>query len=417
MKTWVLVFALVSQFVWAGKTVELRTSLWPPYQVMLQGELSGVSMQAVTCIFSALQEPFHVEVMPWGRAISDLNSRHADGLFTSIYSEELSRNAVMSSPFALEKWYIYSQGDINTSGEGFPLNTRFAAVRSSSQYQWLRGKGYRNIEEVNEGEQLLRLLAAGRIDAFIADERYYEELIKDAKSSNKVSIPEFNRRFLRYTPLGVYFSNGFLAGRPKFIADFNNHIRECTGEPVSLNSAEEVVIRSIFERRIEPLLTNKAVLSALRQQNRLNATMDQSMRMKLDQTWRREKAGVDQPFIDEVLSRPVSLIFQAVQETSDRLFTEIFLVDRFGLNVAQSVVTTDYDQGDEVAYQAVITAAPVTVFVDAIQFDASAMKFHVQVSAAIRDVGGEKIGMLTVGINVEEALRQEGKARSPMPTH
>lgn len=417
MKIWTLVFVLVTQLAWAEKTVELRTSLWPPYQVMLQGELSGVSMKAVTCIFSGLQEPFHVEVMPWGRAISDLNSRHADGLFTSIYSEELSTNAVMSSPFALEKWYIYSQADINTLGEGFPLNTRFAAVRSSSQYQWLRGKGYSNIEEVNEGEQLLRLLSAGRIDAFIADERYYEELIKDAKSSNKVSIPEFNRRFLRYTPLGVYFSNGFLAGRPKFMADFNSHITECAGEPVSLNSAEEAVIHRIFERRIEPLLTNKIVLRALRKQNRLNATMDQATRIKLDQTWRLEKAGFDQPFIDEVLTRPLSLIFQAVQDTSDRLFTEIFLVDRLGLNVAQSVVTTDYDQGDEEAYQEVMTKTPATVFIDAIQFDASAMKFHVQVSAAIQDANGEKIGMLTVGINVEEALRQKSEAQAPYPTH
>ena len=85
-----------TQVAWAGKPVELRTSLWPPYQVMLKGELSGVAMTAVKCIFEGLDEGVNVKVVPWGRAISDLKSRQADGLFTSIYSEDLNANAVMS---------------------------------------------------------------------------------------------------------------------------------------------------------------------------------------------------------------------------------------------------------------------------------------------------------------------------------
>lgn len=405
MKIWTLVFVLVSQLAWAGKPVELRTSLWPPYQVMLQGELSGVSMQAVTCIFFGLQERFHVEVMPWGRAIDDLNSRQADGLFTSIYSEELNSNAIMSSPFALEKWYVYSQGGL-TSAEGFSLNTRFAAVRSSSQYQWLRSKGFKNIEEVNEGNQLLLLLAAHRIDAFIADERYYDELVKEHNNSFVGSIPEFHRYFLRYTPLGVYFSNTFLADYPKFMGQFNSQINECSGDPVSLNVFEEKIIRRIFERHFRPLLSNKEVLRALKHQNRMNAGLDFSMKRKLDDTWRRERIGENQPFIDDVLARPVSTILKATQDTSDGLFTEIFLVDRYGLNAAQSIVTTDYDQSDEQAYSETVAKVSRLLFIGAIQFDASAMKFHVQVSVAIEDDTDTQIGMLTVGINVEEALRK-----------
>lgn len=406
MRILIFMCLLLSQAVLAEKQVELRTSLWPPYQVMFQGELSGVSINAMKCIFNELEEELIVEVMPWGRAISDMNSLQTDGLFTSIYSKELSANAVMSSPFALEKWYVYFQGGLSDSVDGLSLNTRFAAVRSSSQYQWLRSKGFKNIEEVNEGNQLLLLLAAHRIDAFIADERYYDELVKERKSSFKGVVPAFNRHFLRYTPLGVYFSNTFLAESPKFMGQFNSQINECSGDPVALNDFEKNIIRRIFERRLRPLLSNKEVLRALKQQNRMNAGLDFSMKMKLDETWRRERGGKDQPFIDDILARPVSIIFKAIQDTSDGLFTEIFLVDRYGLNAAQSIVTTDYDQSDEEAYSATVAKASRLLFIDAIQFDASAMKYHVQVSAAIEDDTDTQIGMLTVGINVEEALRQ-----------
>ena len=398
-------FAFI-QVAWAGKPVELRTSLWPPYQVMLKGELSGVAMTAVKCIFEGLDEGVNVKVMPWGRAISDMKSRQADGLFTSIYSEELSSNAVMSSPFALEKWYVYSMGNVGSLAEGLPLDTRFAAVRSSSQFQWLRSNGFNNIEEVNEGGQLLLLLASGRIDAFIADDRYYNELEKVHYAAFRGSLPTFNRRFLRYTPLGVYFTNEFVDEYPSFMEKFNNQITECAGTPITLSALEEKTIRRIFERRLRPLLSNREVFRALTQQNRMSAGLAPSVKNKLDETWRRERAGEDQPFIDDLLARQVSVMFKAIQDTSDGLFTEIFLVDRYGLNTAQSVVTTDYDQSDEQAYAETIAKTSEQLFISAIQFDASSMKFHVQVSVAIKGEADRYVGMLTVGIDVEEALRQ-----------
>jgi hypothetical protein len=138
----------------------------------------------------------------------------------------------------------------------------------------------------------------------------------------------------------------------------------------------------------------------------MSAGLAPSVKNKLDETWRRERAGEDQPFIDDLLARQVSVMFKAIQDTSDGLFTEIFLVDRYGLNTAQSVVTTDYDQSDEQAYAETIAKTSERLFISDIQFDASSMKFHVQVSVAIKGEVDRYVGMLTVGIDVEEALRQ-----------
>jgi hypothetical protein len=204
----------------------------------------------------------------------------------------------------------------------------------------------------------------------------------------------------------VYFTNEFVDEYPSFMEKFNNQITECAGTPITLSALEEKTIRRIFERRLRPLLSNREVFRALTQQNRMSAGLAQSVKNKLDETWRRERAGEDQPFIDDLLARQVSVMFKAIQDTSDGLFTEIFLVDRYGLNTAQSVVTTDYDQSDEQAYAETIAKTSEQLFISAIQFDASSMKFHVQVSVAIKGEADRYVGMLTVGIDVEEALRQ-----------
>ena len=402
LKKWCLAIGLLLTF--HASAVELRTTIWPPYQVMLRGELSGVSMSTVRCVFSDMGEPYSVSVMPWGRAIADLKNGEADGLFSSLPTKELADSAVMSAPFALEKWYWYFAPGIDSSIDGFPRGLRTGAVRASNQERWLEKNGMPVTETVNEGKQLLRLVAAGRLDAFVADERYFKELLNEVDASELERLSRLQRRFIRYMPLGVYFGKHFLAEHPDFMSEFNALIGKCADSSINLSGIEREQVEAIFDERIRPLLKHSRIVTALDAQSRVNETVTDEDIARRDRQWRAEVGQAVQPMISGELGRDISAFLQVVQEASKGLFTEIYLVDRSGLNAGQSAVTTDYYQGDEAPFQQTLGAAVSDLYIGPIEYDASSGYFQVKVSSVVMNPDGKLVGMITVGVDVEKAL-------------
>ncbi|MED5439895.1 MAG: transporter substrate-binding domain-containing protein [Pseudomonadota bacterium] len=378
--------------------VKLRTTIWPPYQMMLQGELSGESTETLRCIFRDINESFSVQVMPWQRAIQDIKHSVADGIFTSGPSPELDKVATMSAPFALEKWYWYHARPIDLKD---PKSLRIGAVRSSNQATWLDSEGIPVTELVNEGMQLVRLVQAGRIDTFIADSRYFEELVSEASDFNSY----LDKTFVRYMPLGVYFANQFLEQHPEFIGRFNKQISDCAGETIALNDMERENLLSVVTKRIRTIIDDNKLLAALDDSNQMQRALAADVIDALDVQWRHEVSAAEQPLISEIISRPTSAYLRSVKELSNGLITEAILVGSAGLNAAQSDITTDYYQADEAAWKALISNPSSEYHIDGIRYDGSSRKFQVKVSWTIEDSRGERKGILILGIDVEEALR------------
>lgn len=382
--------------------VKLRTTIWPPYQMMLQGELSGESTETLRCIFRDINESFSVQVMPWQRAIQDMKHSVADGIFTSGPSPELDAVATMSAPFALEKWYWYHSKGIDLSNL---KNLRIGAVRSSNQATWLDTEGIPVTELVNEGMQLIRLVQAGRIDTFIADARYFEELIAGASPDTGLEA-ELERTFVRYMPLGVYFADQFLQQHPEFLGRFNQQISDCAGETVALSTTERENLLSILAEKIRPIIDNAQLITALSSFNQQQKMLAVDVINALDMQWRHEVGADEQPLISEVISRPSSAYLRSVKELSNGLITEAILVGSAGLNVAQSDVTTDYYQADESSWKALQDQPSSDYHIDGIRYDESSRKFQVKVSWTITGTEGERRGILILGMDVEEALRR-----------
>ncbi|MAX87852.1 MULTISPECIES: substrate-binding periplasmic protein [Thalassolituus] len=381
--------------------VKLRTTIWPPYQMMLQGELSGESTETLRCIFRDINESFSVQVMPWQRAIQDMKHSVADGIFTTGPSPELDEVATMSAPFALEKWYWYHASGLDLSDV---KTLRIGAVRSSNQATWLDTEGIPVTELVNEGMQLVRLVQAGRIDTFIADSRYFEELVSEA-SANSDFNSYLERTFVRYMPLGVYFADQFLEQHPEFIGRFNKQISDCAGETVALNDLERENLLSVVSKRIRTIIDDNKLLTALDDSNQMQKALAADVIDALDVQWRHEVSAAEQPLISEIISRPTSAYLRSVKELSNGLITEAILVGSAGLNVAQSDITTDYYQADEAAWKALISNPSSDYHIDGIRYDESSRKFQVKVSWTITDTLGRRKGILILGIDVEEALR------------
>ena len=167
----------------------------------------------------------------------------------------------------------------------------------------------------------------------------------------------------------------------------------------------EPQLRGMFVDHVQPILATPVLVDAVRAQNDDHAGLGDADIADLDAQWRQSAGAGSGPLVDDVLSNALSDFLRTVQDSSNGQITEIFVMDNRGLNVGQSVVTSDYMQGDEAKWQQTYQVGPDAIFVDELEFDDSTSAFQSQVSGTIVDPEtGEPIGAITVGVNVETLL-------------
>ncbi|MEL6766557.1 MAG: hypothetical protein AAFP17_05205 [Pseudomonadota bacterium] len=161
-------------------------------------------------------------------------------------------------------------------------------------------------------------------------------------------------------------------------------------------------LEALVASDIAPVLSDAALLEALRAQNARNAGLSQAEIEAMDKDWRAQVGAASQPLIEPVLSGPAAERLRAIREASGGIFTEVFVMDAVGLNVAASDVTSDYWQGDEAKWQATYAAGATDPHFGEVELDDSTQSFQSQVSVTVIDPEtGDPIGAATFGVNVE----------------
>lgn len=154
-------------------------------------------------------------------------------------------------------------------------------------------------------------------------------------------------------------------------------------------------------------IVQQVTILSINAANKTHTGVDQAAIDKMDEAWKTEAKSDDQPFIAEILSSPLSNYLLYIQASSAGLFTEIFVMDKFGLNVGQSSVTSDYWQGDEDKYQKTFAVGPDAVFVDEPEFDDATKTWRTQVDFTVVDPATKQsIGAVTVEFNLTELQRR-----------
>mgnify|MGYP003624844340 CR=1 FL=1 len=168
--------------------------------------------------------------------------------------------------------------------------------------------------------------------------------------------------------------------------------------------AEEyrIAIQKLVESDMRDWIQSEQVVTAIREQNKTTATLNQSDIDSQDKAWRLETEGGDQKMINAVLGNALSAYLRDVQSKSGGLYTEIFVMDMKGLNVGQSDITSDYWQGDEAKWQGAYGGGASALLIDEVDFDDSSQAYQSQVTLAVIDpANNETIGAITVGVNVD----------------
>lgn len=175
-----------------------------------------------------------------------------------------------------------------------------------------------------------------------------------------------------------------------------------SGMPISPAIISPEVIAEMRERFIQPV-----TILSVRAANEARTGLDQAAIDEMDTAWKTEAESDDQPLIAEILSSPLSNYLLYIQAGSAGLYTEIFVMDRNGLNVGQSSVTSDFWQGDEAKYQKTFMVGPDAVFIDEAEYHEDTRTWRTQVNLTIVDPGNqESIGAITIEFNLTELQRR-----------
>lgn len=173
------------------------------------------------------------------------------------------------------------------------------------------------------------------------------------------------------------------------------------------NAPGKFLINEPVIQNIRDFTDTEIVRLAIQSQNALLGDISESEILKLDQAWRGETKSDDQPLISAKLSSPLSSYLTRVQAHSIGLYTEIFVMDKNGLNVGQSNISSDYWQGDEAKFQKTYQVGPNTVFIDEPEYKDDLGLWVAQVNMSIADEDGKKIGAITTEINLNELARRK----------
>lgn len=383
----------------AQEPVRLRTSISPPYQVLENDRLAGLSIQVLECVFKRIKVPYDVVVVPWVRALADMQTGVADGYFSTMRFESTDRYALLSAPMALEKWYwVALRPEVFTLSRDDP-ELRIGSLSGSIQTAWLHANGYEPHAETRKFQQLLSLLQRRRIDTFLAD----ESAIEAAAAELGIEPGGLALRFERYTPLGMYFTTRFLDANPGFLSQFNFNLFPCAPHISRVSKREKMLLRHMAENEIADIARHPEVVRALGAKRRQLSPVQITA---LDQRWRKEFRSEEYDLIRGMIETGSSNHLREVREASSGLYTELILMDTIGMNVAVSDVTSDMWQGDEDKFLRTLGAEQEqAVHISGIEYDESTRSFQSQISVIVRDPKtGKGIGVLTVGVDVARAL-------------
>ncbi|MCK0096948.1 type IV pili methyl-accepting chemotaxis transducer N-terminal domain-containing protein [Yoonia sp. F2084L] len=166
-----------------------------------------------------------------------------------------------------------------------------------------------------------------------------------------------------------------------------------------------VPLEAYADSELSTWLDNPELIAAIKAQNARHAGLSEDEVIALDQQWRAEAGDGGGPLISELLEHPVSAWLRGQQNATAGFVTEVFIMDDKGLNVAQSVETSDYWQGDEAKWQETYLVGPDALHISEVEFDDSTGFYQSQASISIKDPAtGEVIGAVTFGVNVQNLM-------------
>lgn len=154
---------------------------------------------------------------------------------------------------------------------------------------------------------------------------------------------------------------------------------------------------------VESLANNPLVVNAVVKQNKEDLTLE-TIKAR-DETWVKTDGATE--LKQSLLTNEVGQLFHRLL-SENVSFSEIFLTDNKGANVAAVPTTTDYWQGDEKKWSDSYAKGQGKVVISPFQYDKSANTVAAQISMPVSN-DETVIGVLIVGIKIKSYVQELAK--------
>jgi two-component system sensor kinase FixL len=180
----------------------------------------------------------------------------------------------------------------------------------------------------------------------------------------------------------------------------------------SADFAEQVLsnINKRIQRRTEDmqvLATNNIIINLTKQSNALFEKMPNPAGYieQIDNQWNSDCNEITM-VLAQLNTNPSARRLQTLRAFYQNkygfpVFSEIFVTNKFGANVAQSNKTSDYFQADEDWWQ---TAAKDGLYMSNVEFDQSSKTSSIALASRIEDENGEFLGVMKGVLNIQETF-------------
>jgi len=152
----------------------------------------------------------------------------------------------------------------------------------------------------------------------------------------------------------------------------------------------------LAESTLSKLGTDPVIVAAVKAQNEKNLSIDEIK--ETDKKWQAH-VGIAS-YMRALMESECGKSLRDIQKSAP-YYSEIFVMDNQGANVAMTNKTSDYWQGDEDKFIKSYNNGKGAVFIDEVKFDASSQAYLVQVSVPVKD-GKNAIGAITIGIDLDK---------------
>ena len=145
----------------------ILTENLPPLNYVQDGELVGPSVEIVKEIQRRVRSHEQIKVYPWQRAYRIALEEENIVLFGTTHTELRHDKFKWIGPLATKKDILIAKKDsgirINSLEDAKKVNS-IGTVRDDTRYQYLKLKGFTNLEPVSDEQKNVQKLVLGRID-------------------------------------------------------------------------------------------------------------------------------------------------------------------------------------------------------------------------------------------------------------
>lgn len=176
-------------------------------------------------------------------------------------------------------------------------------------------------------------------------------------------------------------------------------------EPETQREFSDLDLLTFKVTQLQEITSHPEIIQAVINSNKKFEMMDDPFQyiVEKDAEWKNQPKNKNSPFMSTLIENSIAKILKtksiiSTEEFGDVLFPEIIVTNAYGANVAITIRTDDYNQGDEIWW---IKAKENNVQFRDTTWDQSAGIYSADIIVAIFDDNGQFIGVLNAATPVK----------------